>query len=298
MKAPEQISPDFAVVASADDVRSFASSHAFPLILKPANLAKSLLVTKNDSIEELLENYDTSIRMLESTYAKYVSNRSPKLIIEEYLEGSIHSVDAFVNSSGTPLVLDQIVDYQTGYDVGYNDNFHYSRSLPTGLSSEQQAALRHCARVGIEALGMKNSAAHVEIILTANGPRIVEIGARNGGYRERMHRLANGIDITGAFLKTALGQPVSIESTCSDGCAVIELFPQTRGVFKSIRNIEQLRRLPSFHSLSIKAKSDEDVGLSRDGYRACAFVIIHHSDLTVFDQDFDYIKENVFVEVK
>ena len=45
--APEKISPAFAIVTSETDVRTFANTHSFPLILKPANLAKSLLVTKS-----------------------------------------------------------------------------------------------------------------------------------------------------------------------------------------------------------------------------------------------------------
>ena len=55
----------------------------------------------------------------------------------EYIKGSIHSVDAFVDSDGSPQVLEQVVDYETGFDVGYDDNFHYSRILPSRLSFEQ-----------------------------------------------------------------------------------------------------------------------------------------------------------------
>jgi glutathione synthase/RimK-type ligase-like ATP-grasp enzyme len=55
--APTKISPDFAVITSEREVRDFAAQHTFPLIIKPANLSKSLLVTKSSSLEELLMNY-------------------------------------------------------------------------------------------------------------------------------------------------------------------------------------------------------------------------------------------------
>jgi hypothetical protein len=295
--APEKISPAFAIVNSEEDVRSFASSHSFPLILKPANLAKSLLVTKNVDLEELEANYQKSISLLHTTYKKYAPNRTPQLIIEEFLEGSIHSVDAFVDNTGTPFVLDQIVDYQTGYDIGYDDNFHYSRLLPSKLSPEDQTALRHCAELGIKALGMKSSPAHVEIIMTKEGPRIVEIGARNGGYRERMHSIANGIDITGAALTLSLGGTPDLTALRNDPCAVLELFPKTPGYFKGIENLDTLKTLPSLQYVSVKAKEGEYTGKAADGYKMSAVIILHAplDDAEDFSNDLSYVSSHVKV---
>ena len=294
--APEQISPDFKAIKSKEELLAFAQSHAFPLILKPANLAKSLLVTKNDSVEELIENYDKAIDLLQTTYAKYAPNREPKLIIEEFLEGTIHSVDAFVDAKGVPHILEQVVDYQTGYDIGFDDNFHYSRVLPSSLPSEDKTALRHVAKLGCEALGITSSPAHIEIILTKSGPRIVEIGARNGGYRERMHSFANGIDITGNHLALALGNQPAIVASKDNACAVLELFPKTGGSFQGIKNYDTLTRLPSLQYVSVKAKLKTHVGKSADGYKMCAVVIIGSSDFTQFNKDLEYIRSNVSVQ--
>lgn len=294
-KASEKISPAFAEITSEAQVRSFAEQHGFPLILKPANLAKSLLVTKNDNMDELVANYRKSTELLQSTYKKYASSRTPKLIIEEFMEGSVHSVDAFVDGSGVPQVLEQVVDYQTGYDIGYDDNFHYSRTIPSALSSSEQAALRHCADVGIRALGMKNSPAHVEIIMTKDGPRIVEIGARNGGYRERMHRLANDIDITAAALQLTLGKPANITATKNGSCAVMELFPKTPGTYKTISELAALKQLPSLEYLSIKAKAGEYVGKSADGFRAVAIVILASDDREQFLRDVAFLDTSCHV---
>jgi hypothetical protein len=294
-KAPEKISPGFATVESKDDVLRFANEHQFPLILKPANLAKSLLVTKNHDLAELIANYEKSTSLLSGIYKKYAPGRTPKLIIEEFLEGSIHSVDAFVDTTGTPHVLEEVVDYQTGYDIGYDDNFHYSRLLPSKLSTEDQKALRHCAEVGIVALGMKNSPAHAEVIMTKDGPRIVEIGARNGGYRERMHALANGIDIIGAALAIALGKTPNIQPTKNDACAVLELFPKTAGIFKEVHCYEELLNLPSTRYASIKALVDTHIGKSADGFKAALVLILANDDLDQFNADLEFVNSNVWV---
>jgi biotin carboxylase len=294
-KAPEAISPDFAIVSDEQSLRDFAASHDFPLILKPANLAKSLLVTKNHSLDELIANYQRSMEQIHKVYERYAHNRTPSLIVEEFLEGSIHSVDAFTGSDGEPQVLQNVVDYRTGYDIGYEDNFHYSRLLPSKLSVSDQAALRHCATVGIRALGITNSPSHVEIIMTAKGPRIVEIGARNGGYRERMHKLANGIDITGAALALAFGETPSVTATKNESCAVLELFPKTPGNFGGLAEFEALKALPSLEYVSIKATPGTFVGKAADGHKMCAVVILHHQDSDQFSRDLTFVDNQVHV---
>lgn len=294
-EAPEKVSPAFSVVTSEEDAIRFAEAHDFPIILKPANLAKSLLVTKSNTLEELIQNYRKSAELLEATYKKYARNRQPKLIIEEFLEGSIHSVDAFIDANGTPQVLEQVVDYQTGYDIGYDDNFHYSRLLPSTLSGADQAALRHCAEVGIKALGMKSSPAHVEIIMTKAGPRIVEIGARNGGYRERMHYLANDIDITGCAIALSLNHPADTTASRNSPCAVLELFPKTPGIFTGINEYESLKNLSSLNYLSVKATEGAFIGKAADGYKMAAVVILFNEDADQFARDLAFVNEHVFV---
>ena len=295
-RAREQISPDFAWVESWDDVVAFASSHELPLILKPANLAKSLLVLKSDSMQELETNYRHMTEKITDIYAQYAPHRQPKIVVEEYMTGHVYSTDAFVDSEGVPHVMPQIVDYQTGYEIGYEDNFHYSRLLPTQLSTQAQKQLLHVAALGCQALGMKSSPAHIEIIMTKNGPRIVEIGARNGGYRERMYRLANGIDLYGCALATALGKSVNIAATKDEPVAVLELFPKTPGVFQGLAQEEKLRQLSSLEYLSLKHKPGEFVGKSADGYKMTAVVILHHADKEQFARDLTFVNEQVSVQ--
>ena len=294
-KAPESISPDFAEATSLEVVKDFAAKHDFPLILKPANLAKSLLVTKSSNLSELIENYQRTVEHINAVYAQYAPDRQPKIVIEEFLEGTVHSVDAFVDSDGTPHVMKEIVDYQTGYDVGYDDNFHYSRIMPSKLSDEEQAKFLYCAELGCRALGMKNSPAHIEIIMTAKGPRIVEIGARNGGYRERMYRLACGINTTENALKVWLGQQPEIVAQKHEPIAVLELFPKVSGNFAGIAHQKELEQLPSLEYLSVKPAPGAYIGKSSDGYKMAAVVILHHSDAAQFNQDLDFVNRNVYV---
>lgn len=293
---PVKVSPDFAVITNEADVKAFADNHDFPLIIKPANLSKSLLVTKSSKLEELLSNYRKTTQQIKSIYQKYAHGQQPKLLIEEFLEGPIFSVDAFVDADGEPHVLENVVDYQTGYDIGYDDSFHYSRILPSHLEPDKIVAIQNVAAIGCRALGMTSSPAHIEIIYTLQGPRIVEIGARNGGYRERMHWLANGIDITANAIALSLNKPLNLTPKKNDSVGVFELFPKVPGIFQGLEDEEKLRELPSFNYLSVKAKTDTFVGKAGDGYKMCAVTILHNNDTAQFNRDVNFMKKYAVVK--
>lgn len=297
-QAPAKISPDFEEVQSYEELLKFANEHSFPLILKPANLSKSLLVTKSCDMSELCANYERTMEKIGEIYKKYAPDRKPKLLIEEYLDGSVHSVDAFVDAKGVPHVMKEIVDYQTGYEVGYDDNFHYSRILPSRLSPEKQKMFLECAAMGCVALGMRSSAAHIEVIMTKDGPRIVEIGARNGGYRERMYRLANGIDVTRNALALAFGEMPKIQATKNEPVAVLELFPQKAGEFVGLSAQNELEKLASLEYLAVKAEPGKFIGKSSDGFKAAAIIILHHADKEVFAQDLEFVNKKVKIITK
>jgi glutathione synthase/RimK-type ligase-like ATP-grasp enzyme len=298
LKSKTPISPQYSVVNTQEDILNFAAKYGYPLILKPANLAKSLLVLKCINNNDLVNNFNLIQKEINRVYAQFAPHTKPKIIIEEFLEGSIHSVDAFVDSSGEPNVLTEIVDYQTGYDIGFNDNFHYSRILPSKLSTQQQNDLRKVAEQGCRMLGMRNSAAHIEIIMTKKGPRIVEIGARNGGYRERMHKLANSIDVLDIQLDIKLGLPVNLNIGRHESVAVLELFPKTAGTFVGLKNENRLKELSSLKYYKLKQVIGSYVGKAGDGYKMCAVIILHNRNKNDFDQDLDYVNQNVSIITK
>lgn len=296
--ARKKISPAFAEISNIKDLIEFADSHSFPLILKPTNLAKSLLVTKNNNLSELKHNYSNTIIKADSVYKKYAPNSQPKIIVEEFMEGPIFSVDAFVDKDGTPHVLANVVDYETGYDIGFDDNFHYSRTIPSKLPDSRIQQIREVAKIGCQALNMQSSPAHIEVILTKNGPMIVEIGARNGGYRDRMHGGANGIDIIGNAIKLCLDELPIIKPTTNYYCSVLELFPKTPGIFTEISNIDALKNLDSLVYFAIKQNIDEYVGKSSDGYKMCAIIILKHNNKKMFYDNLAYINKNIAVITK
>lgn len=295
-QSPEPISPAFTEVEDESSLLEFAKENGFPLILKPVHLSKSLLIARCDSEQELIDNYRHIKERLASVYSKYAAARQPKLILEQFMEGPQYSTDAFVDGAGNIAMIDNVTALQTGYDIGYDDNFTYSRRFDNKIEDALKNEILRVSALGIKALGITNSAAFIQLVLTQDGPRIIEIAARIGGYRERMYRLSKGIDMLGNVLTTALGEGVNVSPTKNQPCIALELFPQHSGTFKGITQEDRLRSLPSLNYLSVKAAAGSYVGKSSEGYKMTAVVILHNEDQDQFEKDLDFINKNVRVE--
>lgn len=282
LQADPSITPNFGLVSSEAEALGLARHLSYPLILKPTNLVKSLLVLRCDDEAELLRNFAYAKEKIAGLYRKNkVYGRRPRLIIEEYVEGKTCSIAAFVDKSGTPHFCDGIVSLVNAQDIGVEDNYIYGRFLPAEFDEDLKSRLFEAASKGIAALGMTSTPAHVELIYNEQGPKIIEIGARIGGYRPRMYDLSYGLDLTTQEIKLALGQTPDLSGNFRAYCAVYELFPKTEGTFTEIRGTAETLE---FAYYKVKAKKGDLVGPAKNGYKAAAVVIVSSHDKQVFSR--------------
>jgi len=274
--APTPISTPYEEVGSLDDAESFVVSHGFPVYLKPTNLSKSLLVQRCDTPEELHLAVARAFEASPALYRRYAADRTPHFIIEKALEGSIHTVAGFVNKDGDVTFAPGIVDNESAIDVGFDDSFIYRRMMPSTLDESSSRSLFECARMAAQSLGLRSCPIHAELILTDDGARIIEIGARLGGYRARMYDAAYGIDLIEAALTSYAGKTVSFRFEDSNLVAVYEFFPRTPGALRSVGDIASIKRLDSFSHLGLFKEIGSSVGRARDGFKAVGSITLSH----------------------
>ncbi len=165
----------------------------FPMIVKPTNLAQSLLVTVCYHEDELKKSLTTLGKKIDHTYAENGRTERPRIIVEEFMEGDMYSVDAYVNSRGK-IYFCPMVRVLTGHNIGHEDFFNYLHLSPTNLKQPSVDRAHEAAEAGIHALGLRNTTAHVELMKVDDVWKIIEIGARVGGFRDKLHRLSCDID--------------------------------------------------------------------------------------------------------
>jgi hypothetical protein len=287
------ISPQFTTIASFQDAKLFCEKFDYPVVIKAAGLAKSLLVMICDNEEILKENCKQMFASINEVYSRIAPLKKPKVLIEEFIEGSVHSVEGYCDGKGNFLIIPNIVDCVTGRDIGVDDNYHYKLSLPTKLNDVQKKEAYKVCEEGMRTLGMTNSAAHIEFIMSPKGPRLIEIGARNGGYRSIMYKYANGLDIYSMWLQANMGTLPAYQTTKNDFCCEIDLVPVRPGKFKNISNSEKLEKLKSLRKFHINCAVGEQTGPASSGYRPSAYILLSNNEKSQLTADIDYIDKFV-----
>lgn len=219
---------------------------SFPLITKPTDNSGSrgvMLVHNEDELTKALE-YSSE------------NGRNGDVIVEEYMQGPEVSVEIMV-IDGIPHIL-QITDKLT---TGAPHFVEMGHSQPSRLPQEAQNQIRELAGKAALAVGVKNGPAHAEIILTDNGPKMVEIGARMGGDCITTHLvpLSTGIDMVKATINVALGDAVDIEQRFNKGSA-IRYFDIPFGIIKSIDGVEEAEKIDGVKEISFVKSVGEQTG--------------------------------------
>lgn len=229
------------------------ATYTFPLITKPTDNSGSRGVMLVHNEEELIEALSYSSE----------NGRRGDVIMEEYMQGPEVSVEVMV-SHGVPHVL-QITDKLT---TGAPHFVEMGHSQPSRLPEEAQDAIRDLASRAALSVGIQNGPAHVEIILTKSGPKMVELGARMGGDCITTHLvpLSTGIDMVGNTIKIALGEEPDLEQKLWKGSA-IRYFHAPHGVIRRICGVEEAEKLDGVQEITfVKQVGDTvgDIGSSTD----------------------------------
>ena len=133
-------------------------------------------------------------------------------------------------------------------------------SQPTRHSREIAERIAEVAKAANKAIGIKNGPSHTEIIVTSEGPKIVELGARLGGDCITTHLvpLSTGVNMVECCIRIALGEKPDIEPKWNKGSA-IRYFQQHAGVVKSIEGIEEAGKVTGVQQISIVHGVGEEV---------------------------------------
>ena len=226
-KAHNVPSPMYAEADRESDLSAVLEGFGFPLIMKPADNSGSRGVVKVESLQECKDNLEYVLR----------SSRNGKIIIEEFMQGPEVSVEVFA-VKGKAHVL-QITDKLT---TGAPHFVEMGHSQPSTLEKSVKAAIESVAQQAVTAVGLVDGPAHLEMIITSSGPKMVEMGARMGGDCITSHLvpLSTGIDMTEQTINCALGLPVDLEPKISKSSA-IRFLTAEQGKISSIDGAEQAK---------------------------------------------------------
>jgi biotin carboxylase len=249
--------PSYVILRKGEDFKSIIKNLKFPLITKPTDNSGSRGVMLVKEIKELESAISYS-----SSYG-----RSGDVIVEEYMQGPEVSVEIMV-IDGEAYVI-QVTDKLTTGEPHFVEIGH---SQPSRLPTTTIEKIKNIAKKASISVGIKNGPAHAEIIVTEDGPKMVEIGARMGGGCITTHLvpLSTGIDMTKASIETALGEKPDIRQKYNQGAAIRFIIPPIGKVI-SILGKEEAEQIPGVQLVDIQCTKGQRLeelenGTSRIGY--------------------------------
>ena len=245
--------PWYFILSDPAQIEEIIDKVTFPCISKPTDNSGSRGVMLIHSKEELNEAVAYSSE----------NGRSGGVIVEEYLRGQEVSVE-IITIDGEPHVLN-VTDKLT---TGAPHFVEMGHTQPSRIEADSLEKIRDLARRAVKAVGIKNGPAHVEIMLTPNGPKMIELGARMGGDCITTHLvpLSTGIDMIEATMRIACGQAPDIERKFNKGSA-IRYFSVPNGEIQSIDGYDEAMKIPGVVEISFTKQVGEmacDIGSSVD----------------------------------
>lgn len=232
--------PEFHKVSNELEYENAIRSLQFPVIVKPADNSGSRGIFKLDSRDNLSEVQEAY------KYSKEFS-RNGDVVVEKCMEGPEVSVETLTIDGECHVI--QITDKIT---TGAPHFVEMGHTQPTRLSETIADQIKEVAIAANKALGITNGPSHTEIIVTQNGPKIVELGARLGGDCITTHLvpLSTGVNMVECCIKIALGENPDIGPKFSKGSA-IRYFNQTAGIIKNIAGVEDANCMKGIQQVSI-----------------------------------------------
>jgi biotin carboxylase len=209
--------------------------------VKPVDNAGSRGVSRIDKVEDIKEAYLS---------AKDFS-RVGDLLIEEFMDGQEVAVDAFIYKKDM-YVLTVSDKIRTDPPYLLDTTVIFPSSYPDDIINE---VCKIAMKASVYAVGIDNSPIHVEIMVTREGPKMVELAARGAGFKvySDILPMITGVDTLNAAIKMCLdmGPDFSVKKKRA---AVLKFFPNKLGKLKAIKGLDAVKNLKGVVDLELYIK--------------------------------------------
>jgi len=188
--------PEFRVINMPSDL----SLLRLPVVIKPVDSRGSRGVSLVRDKADLIKAYH---------WAKSFNNTGREVLAEEFLQGPQVSTESVITPDWavTPGFSDRNYDFAaTAPYIVENGG-----TQPSVLSRKDQDALCELAEEAARVLGFVNWTAKGDLVLTEDGPKVIEMAGRLSGGHFATSQIpqSTGVDLVGIAVKLALGEPVT-----------------------------------------------------------------------------------------
>lgn len=263
--------PSYRPVSTTQDMHQAAAQFGLPFIIKPVDSrgARGVQLIEHENF------FETSLHLAQG------ESPTRRAMVEEYLVGPQISTETLICN-------------KCCYTLGFADrNYEWLSTTkpfmienggdsPSNLPPEDQRAIKQTAENAALALGIDSGVAKGDMVMTAEGPKVIEIAGRlSGGYFSTIQiPLATGVNFVKHAIRLSLGMHLTQENvTPTQAQAVaIRYLVAPAGIVKSITGIDEARNAPGVNMLSIDIAPGKHIQPLKNHTERLGFVITTGND--------------------
>ncbi|WP_338555775.1 ATP-grasp domain-containing protein [Paenibacillus sp. KS-LC4] len=254
-------------VRTYEEAEAAAREIGYPIVLKPTNCASSQNVYFISGQDEL----KAAMAIISDFKVTYMDFKvREEYLVEEYLEGQEFSVEIFLeNSEPAFAVVTEKITSPLPYFV------EVAHTLPTSVHTDKQAEIIETAVSALRAIGITDGPSHVEVKLSEQGPRIIEVNGRPGGDNISSDLLvqALGVDFFEATVHYYLAEPVNVHASRSRAAAIAYLLAEKDGIVASVEGLEHLQTGEAVVRSHISVRQGDQISVAKSSDDRLGYVI-------------------------
>lgn len=279
---------EHAVTLSAQEAVAWArSQRRWPIVVKPLRSAGTEGVQVCATEEEL---WSSAEQLLASKDLYGHPNRA--VLVQEFLDGQEYMVNS-VSARGEHRVME--IWKSAKRDIDGAPVYDYTELIHS--SHQHHGQLADYVSQILTAVGLRWGPSHTEVIMTEQGPRLVEVAARlMGSIDASVTTLATGQSQIVSTVRALLDPDRFLYETPPKGqvdraCRGVSLICPRDGLLTEDLDWQRFRKLRSFHSLRPRVRKGSTVSRTRDMFTRPGGVYLVHEDPNVVAEDYRNIRD-------
>lgn len=208
--------------------------------------------------------------------------RNDTVMVQEFAEGTEYIVDGYsVDGRYGVVDVSRYRKHASGHRIGIYDSVEFLAPDAPGV-----ATLVEYTRRVAEAVGIRNGASHAEVMLTADGPRLVEIAARLAGSAMQVcQRVATGDSHIDRTVRHRLDGEFNPGYRLEQQVELVLLSAARAGRLVSTEALDRVRELPTVRSVDLLYRVGDVVPASLDLFTILGLVVLAGPDRTAIEAD-------------
>jgi biotin carboxylase len=245
--------PYFSLVDSVSELEEVIDEIKYPVVIKPVDRSGSRGVFKLDGTRNINRLFHESKS----------ESFSGQVMVEKYLKGLQISTETILydDEAETPGFADRNYELLDRFAPRIIEN---GGTVPSSLSLDVQEEVKELVTRSARALGVKRGVTKGDVVMTDDGPYMIEMAVRlsGGDFSESLIPLGCGVNIVKSVIQIVLGEKPDfreLKPKFNRGVMNRYLFPD-EGTFRSVGNREiienkkWLKKLEFFYQIGDKYK--------------------------------------------